>query len=211
MSRSASGKSSRPSSARATPELKAPEAKTDADLTDPHKIDEKVETQVIEKTEDQSKEIEPKAVETKLPEPSLAKVDNEADKSVPKQETNTEPISTKPGRQKSIKMKKPTNQRQRPGGKTTNSTKTDKPPIIGGYIPQEEAKKAPESVQDSEVKAEYRDVPDVSVPDIMVEAELSQIVDEPLKEGSGTEELLESTGLAVEMDTGTVKTWIQVL
>ena len=150
------------------------------------KIDEKVEIQINKKTDDQSKEMD-----TKVPEPSTVKEKDEADKIEPKQETDIEPLSTKPGRQKGIKMKKPPTQRQRPGAKNVNSTKTDKPPIIGGYIPQQEDKKTTESVQETEVKSEHKDV---AIPDVTIEGELSKTEDDPLKIEGSTEEQLETSG-----------------
>ena len=195
LSRPASGKQSRPSSARATPELKESEQKTE---TGSLKIDDKIESQTNEKTDAQSKVVEPKAVETKLPEHSPVNEEDKVDKNEPKQETNTEHTKVKSGRQKGIKMKKPPSQRQRPGAKNVNSTKTDKPPVIGGYIPQQEAKKTPESVQGNEVQLDNKDV---AVPDVTIEAELGKIEEEALIEGS-TEEQLETSGLATGADKG---------
>ena len=175
--------------------MKESEQKTE---TSSLKIDEKVENQTDEKTDDQSKVVEPKPVETKLPGPSPVNEEDKVDKSEPKQETSTEHTNVKSGRQKGIKMKKPPSQRQRPGAKSVNSTKTDKPPVIGGYIPQQEAKKTPESVQENGEKFEKKVV---AIPDVTIEAELGKIEEEPLKEG-GTEEQLETSGLA---DKGIIK------
>lgn len=182
------------------------ESEQDGGITVSQTADEKVEALVSEKvsaTQDLSIESE-----TKLRDAGPNKADEEVAESEQKQEMVTETVNTIPrGRQKGIKMKKPTHERVRPG-KTASLQKTDKPPVIGGYIPQEnngkdkEAKKSA-IVKDMEAKTDVTDnVSDVGVPDITIEAEPGNIVDEPVKAGSDTEESLAVSTLGVETDAG---------
>lgn len=207
-SRPASGKLSTAEPARATPELRSSPVLGNEENTDltveiddtkvPQIVDKNAESAIdqdnVPLAENQSKETQPKVSE------------DDQNKAVSKEENVTESkIETPRGRQRALKVKKPAQQRQRPG-KTASSQKTENQSVAGGYIPKEDSAKKhiPEdSVKENDKQDELKN----SVPDITVEVDSSQIIDEADKgvmqgEGEVLEESHHDNALGIETDTG---------
>ena len=186
LSRPASGKVSRPSSAGGTPELteQVPETSVDqqtnldGDLTASQTAAGTVETLVHEEVDNQSKELE-----SKLNEENLNKTDSELTKTVSEKGSKDRKAL---GRQKGLKVKKPVQQRQRPG-KGTGPQKTETPSVHGGYISQED------NVTESDIKTDIKD----SLPDIIIEPDTEALPEMGESEGSN-----DNIALAVETDAG---------
>ena len=165
LSRPASGKLSRPASARGSPVVRPAspvEQNQNTTLDQQTSLEGDVTgSQIVDKTVDTLLKEQSKEIDSKQTDENLSKTDKVSIKTVSEQESKGgRPL----GRQKALKMKKPVQQRQRPG-KAAKQAEPEKTSIHGGYIPQEDTAKDTDNM-----KIEVQDV----VPEIKIEPDTSQ-------------------------------------